>query len=83
MSCDQTGDFFFTAGIGKVNAALFNTVENRADQVRQPERLRHCRVQFAGNLPEIIEVMTRKDDRLHLVRRSRRSSFLYRWHHVH
>jgi len=44
--CGQTGNVFFTARAGEVDAALFHAIDDRADQVRQAERRRHVRVHF-------------------------------------
>jgi hypothetical protein len=44
------------------------------------KRSRHVRVQFMGQLPEVIEVFSGKGDRLHLIGRS---SFLFGWREVH
>ena len=71
--CGETGDLLFTAGFGEVDTTFFHTIQQRADEMGQAERLRHAGVHFPGDLLEVVEVMFGKDDRLQLVRRSRQS----------
>jgi hypothetical protein len=82
LSCGETGDLLFTAGFGEVDTTFLHAIQERADEMGQAERFRHRRIQFTGRLLEEIEVVVREDDRLQLVRRSRRS-FLCRWHEIH
>ena len=74
-------DLFFTAGVSQVDTALFETIEDRADQVRPGERLRHAWIHLAAQLPEVVEVPVGENDRLELV--TARSSVLGRWHEMH
>jgi hypothetical protein len=74
------GDFFFTACISEVNAALLHAVDDRADQVRQAEGLGHVRVHLSRNLPEVIEVLFGEKKGFQL---AGRQSFADRWHQVH
>jgi hypothetical protein len=81
-SCGQTGDVFFTAGIGEVDSALLYTIEDRADQVGETYRCRHVGIQFPGDPPEVIEVPVRKRQCFQLVG-GVRTSILGRWHQMH
>jgi hypothetical protein len=76
------GNLFFTAGVGEVDPALFDAIQNRADQMRKAERSRHVGVELEGSLPEVVEVFVGEDEGLQLGRRAASSSF-HRWHQVH
>jgi hypothetical protein len=76
------GNLFFTACVSEVDAALFNAIQNRADQMRQAKRRRHVGVQLEGRLPQVVEVFVREDEGLQLTLGAT-SSFFLRWHQVH
>jgi hypothetical protein len=58
------GNLFFTACVGEVDAALFEAIQDRPDQMRQAKRRRHVGIQLEGCLSEVVEVSVRKDEGL-------------------
>src|SRR6185436_1698208 len=75
----QLSYLLFTAGVSEVDPALFHAIDDRADQERKAERLRHVGVHLTGNLPEVVEMFLGERDRLQLVA----AAFAGRWHQVH
>jgi len=59
---------------------LRHTVDDRADQVRQAEGLRHVGIHRPGNLPEVVEVLVGEKQRLQL---AGFASFANRGHQMH
>ncbi|HUP59128.1 MAG TPA: hypothetical protein VNA69_01775 [Thermoanaerobaculia bacterium] len=78
----QSGNVFFTGGFGEVDAALLHAIDDPADQVRQAEGLRHIRVDFPGQLAQVVEVLFREGDRFQFTV-SGRPCFLDRRHEMH
>jgi hypothetical protein len=59
---------------------LFHAVDDRADQMRQTERLRHVGVHRSGDPSEIVEVFLGEQQRLQFVRFP---SIAGHWHQAH
>jgi hypothetical protein len=69
--CSKTGNLFFAASVSEVDPALFDAIQDCADQMGQAEGRRHGRIHLMGDLPEVVEMLSGEDDRLQLVRRCR------------
>ena len=67
FSCNQTGDVFLTAGIGQVDPALFDTVQNRANQVGEADRCRHVRVELSDDPSQIVQMAVGQRQRFQLI----------------
>jgi hypothetical protein len=67
--CGQAGNVFFTAGIGQVDPALFNAIQDRADQMGEADRCRHVGVELPDDPAEIVQMTVGKRQRLQLVSR--------------
>lgn len=82
MAGREPGNLFFTARVGEVDPTLFESVQDRTDEMGPAERRRQVGVDFLAHLAEVVQVLAGKIDRLELAVGSR-SSFQSRWHEVH
>jgi len=61
------GNLFLAAGVREVDPALLDTIQDRADQMRQAERRRHVGIELESGLSEVVEMFVRQDEGFQLV----------------
>jgi hypothetical protein len=78
----KPGNLFFTARVGEVDSTLFESVQDRTDEVGPAKRRGQVGIDFLAHLAQVVEVFAGKIDRLELAVGAR-ASFQSRWYDVH